>query len=169
MSIRFHTMKNVRFKDFMRGLLRALARAATRSQSFPGPPLNRSNPWRAKNERRHGQTAVRTPQRLPDPTNGRGRRRRGRAFRGGRSVHPSPHRISGLRLLCIDGLCSPGGDWSANGKSETSPARPGRRRRLPDDRHGTGHERRYGLNPMVDCAEQRRVWHRAPHAGRSLQ
>jgi indolepyruvate decarboxylase len=165
LSIRYHTYEEVRFKDFIGGLVRSRLRRR-RLGKIPRPP--QIIPHSALLQASHGQTPLRVAQRLPVREHGRRGRRRGRFVRRGRPVHPRAHRIHQPRLLHLDGFRRARERRCPIGQPEAATAGPGWRRRLSDDGHGIGHGRPLPPQPGGRPAQQPRLRHRAAHAGRPL-
>ena len=172
LSIRYHTYEDVRFKDFVRGLLRLPLRRRKLGRIPHPAPLTPHSALRTPHSHRpdHRPPPLRAAQRVPARTNTVVVADVGDALFGAADlVHPRAHRVHQPGLLHLDGFRRAREHRRATGQPEAAPAGAGRRRRLPDDRHGTGHGRPLRAQPGRGAAEQPRLRHRAAHAGRPLQ
>jgi len=167
LSIRYHTYENVRFKDFMRGLLKLRLRHRILGK-IPRPPP--PGTFRAK----PGDVQItirRLFQRLNDflSDNTMVVVDVGDALFGATDLFIRRRtEFLGPAYYASMGFCGAGEHRGANGESEAAAAGVGGGRRVSDDGDGAVHERAVWAESDRDCAEQFWLRHRAAHAGRRV-
>jgi indolepyruvate decarboxylase len=119
LAIRYHSFENVRFKDFLRGLLAA---NLTPHQSEKPSNASPSRGVRSKARRTDDHCPAICPvEHLHWGIHDRGGRCWKRTVRRNGSFHPSAHRISRSGVLRFNGIRVPAGAGRATGPYRTSP------------------------------------------------